>query len=303
MNELSLRQLRVFRAVARHASITRAAQELLVSQPSVTAQIRAIEARLGVSLLDRRATGVVLTDAGRIIDDYAARLLALADELEMSAADIRGLKAGRLRIGGSSTASEYLLPRLLGRFRASYPGITIQIEIHNTATVLERVREHRLDLGFVGDAVDDARLDVEPFCDDELVLVTAPQHPLASLPQPVPPDTLADLNWVVREPGSATRRAGERCLRRMGVPVSAALELSSTTAIKQVVIAGGAASFVSRYAIEAELAAGLLTMIPVAGLHCTRRFFTIWPRDIRLTEAERAFRHLARRAFDAAASK
>ena len=291
---LDLHKLRLFAAVAGHEHYTRAADELGISQPALSVHVRDLERYFGVALFERAGRNVRLTDAGRLVQGYARRILALAVELNEAVADLHGLRRGELRLGASTTVGEYLLPAVLGAFRRRYPGVAIGVEIANTGRIVDRLRHGELHLGLIGEPLDDPDLDLEPYLDDELILIVPPAHRWAGATIPA-----ADLDaepLLVREPGSATRDVTEAALATAGVRPPVALELGGTEAVKGAVAAGLGVAFVSACTVEQELAAGRLARATVHGLTIRRQFQLARRRGRRLTAAEAAFLPLLRRA-------
>ncbi len=289
---LDLNKLRVFAAVAEHEHFSRAAAALTISQPALSAQVRDLERYYGTPLFERAGRGVRLTDAGRLVQSYARRVLALTGELDDTMADLRGLRSGRLRVGASTTIGDYLLPAVLGAFRRHYPGVGIVVEIANTRQIADRVRHGELHLGLIGEPLDDADLDVEPYRDDDLVLVVPPGHALAGAT--VAARVLSAEVLIARERGSATRDVTAQALARAGVRMEIGLELGSTEAVKGAVAAGLGIAFVSACAVDHDVSAGRLAHARVDGLDMRRQFQIARQRGRRLTQAERAFMSLLR---------
>lgn len=311
MRRFSFHQLELFYAVARQGSVTRAAEQLHISQPAVSAQLAELERALGVPLLARLAggRGVRLTEAGLLVYEHAARIFALAEDLERGIADLNGLRSGQLIVGASTTLGEYLLPPALGRFKVRYPDVMVDLKISNTSRITELVRRGELDLGFVGEVAGVAELAVEPFTEDTLVVIAAPHHPLLKQPRgavsvtpgtvvtPVTPVAMKDLQqhgFIAREAGSATRNVAERYLRSHGIEPQVLMELGSNEAVKHAVAAGLGIAVLSRFAIQVELRAGTLCEVPVANWDCRRSLSIIYRRDRKFTASELAFLEIVR---------
>ncbi|MFQ5856691.1 MAG: LysR substrate-binding domain-containing protein [Anaerolineae bacterium] len=273
---MNFHRLRVFYTVARHLSFSRAAEELYTSQPNVSRHIAKLETELGVSLFHRLGTQVALTDAGRMVYDYAQRVFELTEGLQRALNEQKGLERGYLRLGASSTPGLYLLPPHLASFRARYPGLEVTLHLGNSREIVARVLSHALDLGFVAvtepfDAAQDrhgrseghtrvAGLQVRPFATDELVFIAPMGHRLAGQAE-LEPQNLADETLIWREQGSGTREAMEAVLSRLGIQPARSLELRGCEGVKRAVAAGLGISFVSKHAVELELAQGLLTVL------------------------------------------
>jgi DNA-binding transcriptional LysR family regulator len=272
---MTLRQLESFLAVAREGSFSLAAQRLHLSQPTLTEHVQELEREIGRRLFARRYRQVVLTEAGRVLEPYVTRVMSTLESGTQAVAELDGLRHGSLVVGASTTPGIYVLPRIIGRFRATYPGIALALEIANTRTIEERIRSSRLDVGVVGGHL----LGVGEEClatrlVDELGLIVAPDHPFAER-DTIGIKQLSAEPLQMREDGSATRRLTERALQQAGVPYTVAMELDHTEAIKQAVMAGLGVSFVSAHAVSREIAAGHLVSVRVRGLTLRRHFHVI----------------------------
>lgn len=284
---LDLHKFRVFAAVAEEEHFSRAATELAISQPAVSSHVHDLERALGAALFERAGRGVRLTDTGRLVHGFARRMLAMAVELDDAIDELRGLRAGQLRLGASTTIGDYLLPAVLGAFCRKFPGVDVAVEIGNTGLITDRVRHGELHLGLIGEAVIDAELECEPFLDDRLVLVVPPGHRWAG--RAVSPATLAEEPLIVREPRSATRHATEANLAAAGVPWTAGLQLGGTEAIKGAVVAGLGVAFVSACAVAQDLRTGRLMAATLAGVAMHRQFQVARRRGRRPAPVEAAF--------------
>ena len=289
----SLHALALFLAVVEHGTMTAAAEAEGISQPAISAQIKALERYYGAPLLQRGGRGGVPTPTGQAVADYARRILALVDELGRTVSDLEGLATGRLVIGASSTVGEQLLPAHLGRFHQAYPGVELEVRIGNTGEITQAVIDRALDFAFVGRPPESPDLHAEPIFDDEVVAFVAPGDPLLRQ-APVAPPALSGRQFVLREHGSATRDLAEQCLRRAGCDPGHIVELGSNEAVKRAVEARLGIGLLSTHAIEAERLAGLLEDLPLAGWSCRRSFWLVRRRDRTLTRAEQAFLALVR---------
>ena len=286
---MTLRQLEVFLAVARARSFRRAAETVHLSQPALSQHVRELEADLGASLFDRLSRSVQLTDAGRVLEDHATRLLATLSDARHAIADLQGLHRGSLAIGASTTPGIYVLPGILGVFRQRYPAIEVTLQLGNSAQVAALVRAGELDLGVVGDGgTSPAEASLATRVEDELVLVVGPMHAWARR-HDIGPAELAGQPLLLREAGSATRQVTERALASAGVSYRPGMVLPHTEAIKQGVLAGLGVAFVSVYAIRGEQATGQLRPLRVRGLRIVRHFHLIHHERRRLSAAARAF--------------
>jgi LysR family transcriptional regulator, low CO2-responsive transcriptional regulator len=285
---VTVRQLEIFLAVLGRGGFRRAAEQVGLSQPALSQQVKELEARLGTPLFERLGRTVRPTEAGRLLEGYARRVFATLQGAREAIGELRGLQRGSLLLGASSTPGIYLVPWLLGRFKARYPAIDVALRIGNTREIEERVRASEVDLGMVGGHLVDARETcVEASVVDRLVLIVAPRHPWARRAA-VRPDRLAEECLLVREEGSATRRLTDGALGRLGVATRARLELGHTEAIKEGVRAGLGVAFVSQYAVRSELAARQLRVVRVTGLALERHFHVIRHEARELTAGGRA---------------
>ncbi len=285
---LNFHQLYIFYMVARVGSFSKAAHQLGISQPAVSIQVREMERSMGAPLFLRRRGDHQLTETGSIVFDYARRLFALSDEMQQVLADLQGVRAGTLTLGASTTPGEYILPPLIGRFQQRYPGVEVSLHISNSQQIIRQVQQREMDLALVGAQVDDDELVVEPYVQDEIVVIAAPSHPLAKLAS-VPLRALESQPFILREQGSATRRIAETYLQGLGAQVKGVIQLGSNEALKRAVAAGSTLAFVSRHALGAELTANLLTILPVKGWACTRPLSIVYRKDKHLTSAQQAF--------------
>jgi molybdate transport repressor ModE-like protein len=284
----TLQALAVFAEVIAHGTMTAAADAVGVSQPAISAQVKALERLYGTRLVERDGRGSAPTAAGRLVADYGVRVLALIHELGRAVADLEDLASGELIVGASSTVGEHLLPAVLGRFHAAHPGVRLSVRIGNSDEITDLIVARRLDFAIVGQEPDDADLVAEPVFTDRIVAIVPPGNPLLGK-APLTPLTLCGRQFVMRETGSATRALAERCLTETSCGPGHVIELGSNEAVKRAVEAGLGIGLLSSHAIEADRMAGLLEVLPVRGWSCRRSFWLIRRRDRTLTRAERVF--------------
>jgi DNA-binding transcriptional LysR family regulator len=278
---MDLKRLEVFVKVVDHKSFSRAAEEVLLSQPTISGHIKYLEETLAVRLLDRLGREVTPTRAGLILYDHACRLISQRDQAMMAIDEYVGQMRGELVCGGSTIPGQYLLPGLLGRFREKYPEVMVRLIIGDTDGVVEGVARGELETGVVGAPVDDDRLASEPLCQDELVLVVPPDHPWAG-GEPVDPSQLVGQPFLQREVGSGTRRSLEKALRSAGVEMAdlrVVAQLGSTEAIRQGVKAGLGLAMISKLAVAEEAERGGLAIVSLRGVNLKRRFHAVWHRQ------------------------
>lgn len=260
------RRLQVFHAVAKHLSFTKAADALFMTQPAVTFQIRQLEEHFNTRLFDRAHGGITLTAAGAVALEYAERILGLSAELDTRLKEMSGQVAGPLLIGASTTIAEYLLPRVLGEFKARNPAVVLRLVVANSEAVQGRIAERTLDLGFIEGDSHLPSLAADVCCEDELQVVCAPSHPLAKL-KSVTPKALAAHAYAGREAGSGTREVIDNYLQKAGVQpdtLQVVMELGSPEALKGLVATGLAFTIMSRAIAELEVRLGKLVHVPLS---------------------------------------
>lgn len=262
---LNLHLVRIFAAVAEEQSFTRAALRLMISQPAVSKAVQELERQIGSALLERETGGVRLTEAGATLYRHARTIFATERVAEEELAALQGLRRGTLHIGASTTIAIYLLPRLLGAFQRRYPGIEIHLTSANTHEIARLLLDYRLDLALVEGPVEDRQIDVVPWRDDELVVIAAPDHPLAQQAS-IDLQALAAAPFITREPGSGTGAVAAQALQAHGLEPRIVLELGSTEAIKQAVAAGLGIAIVSRATLDDQLALGRVRILTIPRL-------------------------------------
>ncbi|MCU0806191.1 MAG: LysR substrate-binding domain-containing protein [Burkholderiales bacterium] len=273
MRHVTLRQLRVFEAVARHRSFSRAADELHLTQPAVSMQVKSLEEQAGVPLFEQIGKKIFLTEAG---EELYARAHAVARELDAAeeALDaMRGLEHGRLTIGIVSTG-KYFAPQLLGRFLKSHPGVTLKLSVNNREVMLRELAGNEVDLAITGRPPEDLDVVAVPFARHPHVMVAATDHPLARTKR-VPLARIAEEPFLMREQGSGTRGLLERLFAEHGLPLRVGMEMPSNETIKQAAMAGMGVSFLSLHTIALELETRRLAVLDVAGLPIVRDWYVV----------------------------
>jgi DNA-binding transcriptional LysR family regulator len=292
---MDTRQLQAFCAVVEKKSFSQAAEQLGVTQPAVSLQVRALEQRLGQSLLDRSGRRVEPTEAGRRLYRSAQRMLALEEQLldEVSADD--GRLTGTLAIGASTGPGAHLVPLLLCEFQREHPDLHVALSIWDTQTVIDRVVDRQLELGVVGALRRHRSLEFEPLVRDEIVLAVPPGHDAAG--GTISLDELKEETLIVMQEGAGVRQVVEEELRRAGLRlrgVEPKLELGLQESVKSAVAAGYGVAFISRTAIEGELAAGRLAAAQVEGVEPARQIYIVRARGRSATRAAEAFLSFAK---------
>ncbi|MDR7577562.1 MAG: LysR family transcriptional regulator [Armatimonadota bacterium] len=288
---LNVHQLKIFRTVVRAGSFSRAAEELRITQPSVSIQVRELERALGVELFEQIGKRIFLTEAGRVLDGYAVRILSLLEEAEQAVRDLRGAAAGSLRVGANNTAGTYLLPPLLARVREQAPEAEITLEILPTRRVYEKLLRNELDVGVVGDGMRHESIVHFPYYTDQLVVIASPDHPLAQR-RDVTAAELVRQRLVMRERGSGTREAAERAFRSLGLVPTPAMELQGNEAVVRAVAAGLGVGVISRLAAEDALRQGHLVVVDAVDFRPTRTLWGVRHREKRVSIVMRALLEL-----------
>ncbi|WP_072372986.1 LysR substrate-binding domain-containing protein [Hyphomicrobium sp. NDB2Meth4] len=286
---MTLEQLRIFVAVAERQHVTRAAEAINITQSAASAAIAALEGRYGVALFDRIGRRIALTKAGEEFLPEARAVLARATAAERTLTDLAGIKRGALTLYASQTITNYWLPQFIARFRARYPGITLNVIAGNTQQVASATREGLADLGFVEGAIDDPQLSGEVVATDRMIAVFAKADPLARKSKLSVAD-LKKTRWVLREQGSGTRAEFKLALQRLGISpadLDIALELPSNEAVLAAVAAGAGATVVSALVADAGLRLGELAT-PKEPLS-ERTFQVLRHRERHVSRAEAAF--------------
>jgi DNA-binding transcriptional LysR family regulator len=287
---MDTRQLQAFCAVVERKSFSQAAEQLGVTQPAVSLQVRALEERVGQTLLDRSGRRVEPTEAGRRLYRSAQRMLALEEQLMEEVAADDGRLAGTLAIGASTGPGAHLVPLLLCEFQREHPDLHVALSIWDTQTVIDRVADRQLEVGVVGALRRHRSLEFEPLVRDEIVLAVPPGHPAAE--GTISVDDLRTETLIVMQEGAGVRQVVEEELRRAGLRlrgVEPKLELGLQESVKTAVAGGYGVSFISKTAIEGELAAGRLAAAQVEGIEPARQIYLVRARSRSMTRAAEAF--------------
>ncbi|MFA5326812.1 MAG: selenium metabolism-associated LysR family transcriptional regulator [Prolixibacteraceae bacterium] len=269
-------RLRVFRSVAHNLSFTKAANELYITQPAVTKHIKELESEFEIKLFDRIGNKIHLTQAGQIFHHYADSIVALHNELNFELHQLSGTYEGNLRIGASTTISQYVIPPMLAKFHQRYPEINLSLVNGNTEFIEQQLLDSNIDIGIVEGKPGNHDIRYSPFQDDELFVFTAAQN--RKIPESVSNEELLNLPLVLRERGSGTLEIIEKNLQNQHISpkvLNVIMFLGSTEAIKSFVKTGNGAGIVSRFAIEPELSGGIFRRIDTPGLHFDRQFYFV----------------------------
>jgi len=287
LKQATLHQLKVFEAVARHSSFTRAAEELFLTQPTVSMQVKQLSKAVGLPLFEQVGKQLYLTTAGQELYATCHDIFEKISQFEIVVADLKGLKQGGLRLSTITTA-KYVIPRLLGPFCQRYPGIDVSLTVTNHERVLENLAHNRDDLYIVSQTPEDVDVSFHPFLENPLVVLAPRSHPLAG-EKNIPLQRLADEPFIMREPGSGTRKAVQDLFDRHGISVKVKLDLGSNEAIKQAIAGGLGISVLSRHTLALEGLNSQITVLDVEEFPIKRYWYIIYPTGKRLSVVARTF--------------
>ena len=274
------RRLQVFYTVARQLSFTKAAEQLFMTQPAVTFQVKQLEEHFNARLFERSHGKIALTPAGALVLDYAERILGLSAELDKRVAELTGAISGPLLLGCSMTIAEFILPRVLGEFKARHPQVQAHMTVANSETIENRVADFTIDLGLIESPSHLPGLHTEVCCDDELLMICAPGYKLAGL-KAVTAAQIAGEPYISRESGSGTRQFADNYFRESGVApedLNIVMELGSPEAIKGVVETGIGVAIMSSATVVKELRLGSLVALPLKP-RLMRTLSLVYPRE------------------------
>ena len=283
MIRATLQQLRLFEAVARHRSFTRAAEAIHLSQPAVSIQIKRLEEQLGVPLFEQMGKKIYLTAAGKELAATCSELFERLDAFEGRLETLRGEVAGTLNLAAVTTA-KYFLPHYLGAFLRRYPQVVPQLKASNRARILERLDANEDDIYIMATLPENSDIEAHRFLTDELVLFAHPRHPLVGHKR-IPLEQLRRERFIARESGSGIRMTLERMLTEHGIQLEPYMELGSGEAIKQAVMAGIGVGVLSTFSLKLELEAGKLVLLDMEGLPLQRSWYAVHRRGKQLSPA------------------
>ena len=267
---MNLHLLRLFSAVVENEGVVAAARSLRLSQPAVSRAVRELEAQMGIPLLERTSRRVRLTPEGREIYQQARAVYLAERVVEDTAARLKGLRKGSLHVGASTTIATYVLPPIISAFAKLHPEVDLRLSAVHTRILVERLKEHELDVALAEAPVDDRGVLVTPWRVDHMVVIASPEHPMAG--HTLHPKSLAHEMFILREPESGTRAIVVAALRRAGVEPKRVLSIDDTEVIKQVVAEGLGIGVVSQYAVAEQLSSKRLVALNVDGLTIQRPF-------------------------------
>ncbi len=292
MNQATLHQLKVFEAAARHSSFTRAAEELFLTQPTVSMQIKQLTKSVGLPLFEQVGKRLYLTEAGRELFATCRQIFETIAQFEMKVADLKGLKQGQLRLAAITTA-KYFIPRLLGPFCQLYPGIDISLQVTNHERILERMSSNLDDLYIMSQVPEHIRCEFSAIFRKSFGSFCTSYHPLAKEKNIPIRTSVLNEPFIMREPGSGTRRAVQRLFEEHEVKVKVKLELGSNEAIKQAIAGGLGISVLSRHTLMPDTAE--LTILDVQHFPIKRNWFMVYPGGKQLSIIARTYYRLSTR--------
>lgn len=288
MLHLTLRQLKVFEAVARQRSFSRAAEELFLTQPAVSMQVKQLEESIGLPLFEQMGKKIFLTEAGQELFHYSRVIAEQLEEMEGVLSRMKGLEQGRLKITVVSTAN-YFAPQLLASFCQRYPKATINLDVTNREVLLQQLANNETDMAIMGQPPEGQDLSTESFMENPLVVIASPGHVLAGQ-RHIPVQRLAGETFLVREVGSGTRSAMERFFQEHGIELHTGMVMSTNEAIKQAVQAGMGLGIVSLHTVALELETRRLAILDVDSFPIMRHWFVVHRQNKRLLPVAAGFK-------------
>jgi DNA-binding transcriptional LysR family regulator len=281
---MNLNQLKIFYYAAKNGNLSSAANELFITQPAVTKGLQRLQEHYEIKFVDFVGKKLMLTDAGEVLYQIAEKIFEMEKQAEESIRDFQQRKRGRIKILSSESFGDYYLPRIIISFSKAYPFVRVSMNILPTEQVVEKTANLNCDLGFISYPVEHKKLSVKEILEDRLVIITAPEHPLANKKDLKPKD-LEGQNFVMHEIGSAPRRAIEEHIRKNNISIGIPLELSSNRAIKRAVEERAGIALISRKVANEEIGAKRLKAVNLAGPSMTRKFFIIHHKDKYISES------------------
>lgn len=284
---LTLQQLRLFESVARHGSYTRAAEELFLTQPAVSIQIKRLENQAGLPLFEKIGKKIFPTTAGKAMYEASLDILNRVEDLSNSFEELKGTVKGSLQVSVVSTA-KYFIPNLLGAFLQQYPEVEPKLKFTNRARVIERLMNNDDDFVIMGQVPEDENLETHPFLNNIIGIIAPANHPLANKKN-IPIEELVNHRFLNREIGSGTRYVFDQLLKKHDLQVEPYMELGSSEALKQAVMAGLGITVLSLHSIELERELNKLTILDVEGFPLRRRWYAVHLKGRKLSLVARTF--------------
>ena len=285
---MNLNQVQIFCAVAKHLSFSMAAEELFITQPAVSQQVKGLERQLNVKLFERVGHKLFLTEAGEAVLTHCQAMLTARAEMEQTLAMLRGSTRGRLALGANTTGGMYVAPAIVRAFRDTSPEVEATLQIETTNRILDRVMQNMIDVAIVTGPVEDGRFAIRDLCQDEVHLIVSPSHPFAGRASVSPAEVAAE-DFAVPEPGSRTRTLIEGAFHDRGHRLRVTMQLPGTEAVKKAVEANLAVAMVSRFSIAREVTLDALARVPIDGLVLERPIHILHRKGKHLSPLARRF--------------
>jgi len=288
---MEMRHLKLFCHIVELQSFSLAAEEVHITQPAASLQVRSLERELGTRLLDRSSREIIPTDAGEVLYRHAKEILALHEQAQVEIGNLGELVGGRITVGSSTGPGEHILPALIARFRERWPDVEISMRVTDTSEVIERVVARELEVGVVGALSHRKELVIRPLARDEIVFICAPDHPWARRDEVSFAEFLRE-PLVVQQMGAGIRAVFDDRLREHGVrptDLNVVLEMGLNESAKHAVMAGAGVSYMSKFAVRSEVAHGTLAVVRVHDFHILRDFYFVHSRHKVLSRAAEAF--------------
>ncbi|MGB7442218.1 MAG: LysR substrate-binding domain-containing protein [Coleofasciculaceae cyanobacterium] len=287
MKQATLHQLKVFEAVARHNSFTRAAEELFLTQPTVSMQVKQLTKAVGLPLFDQVGKRIYLTQAGEELVKTCRQIFENLDQFEMKVADLKGLKQGRLCVAVITTA-KYFVPRLLGPFCRRYPGIDVSLQVTNHEGIMSRLSENMDDLYVMSQTPEHLDVTCQPIVENPLVVLAPADHPLTK-EKNISLERIGAEPFIMREPGSGTRKAVQELFDEHNIPLKVQLDLGSNEAIKQAIAGGLGISVLSLHTLALESSGGRLAILDTEKFPIERYWYAVYPSSKQLSIVAQTF--------------
>lgn len=291
---MTLHQLRIFRAVAHHRSLSRAAEQLHLTQPAVSMQMKDLQEEVRLVLYEVGGRRLRLTEAGELLEQYAERILVLVDEMSVALRELSEAR-GVVRVGASSTPGVFLLPEIIAEYERDHPGVRVRFEVANSREIEERIVSGVLDFALTGGPLTCSGVVSEPWGEDELVVIVGAGHPWAGCAS-VPPERVARERLIAREEGSGTRHFYESALHRLNVLLPPSVEMVGVEAVKRGVEAGLGIAFISEHSVRRETAEKRLHVVRLEGIRLARPISLIQQARKHFTSAAAGLVEAVRRA-------
>ncbi len=292
---ITMQQFEVLVNLIEENSFSRAGNRMGLTQPSISKHIKNLETFIDAPIIDRAQSGISLTAEGRVLYDYARKILKLRDEAKFKIENSNDTGQSHIFIGASSIPATYILPIVIGKYMKDNPSCIVHIHSGDSRDVIEMIYDGRVEIGFIGKPVADKKMMAEPVWKDSLLLVFGKDHPYAKKDS-LSVNELDNISFIGREEGSGTRSVIEKAFQSAspGIKMNIICEMGSSEAVKESVVAGLGAAIISVHAVKREIASGIIKAIPIEGLNIVRPFFMIYRKDFRPFKRHRRFMEFVR---------